>query len=93
MSSLKILCVVTYFSEIHAEECPFFVQSMALNIDMNRISSVQIFLDLSENLNRCESLANIPLELDWLSINYRRFCMLVGLLEILTQFFPLDACF
>ena len=44
-------------------------------------SSFQIFLDLSENLNRCESWENILLELHWFSIISRQFCVLVWLLK------------
>ena len=41
------------------------------------LSSFQIFLDLPVNVNRCESWENIPLELNWFSINSKQFCVLV----------------
>ena len=57
------------------------------------LSSFQAFLNMSENLNRCEPWENIPLEFNWFSINSRQFCIFVLLLEIMNLFFPLDVCF
>ena len=93
-SSLKLLCVDTYFSGIRdtcrriSILCPINViehrhkWNSSLKLFWIYLSSVQIFLDLSEKLNRCESKENIPLQL-----------VLVGLLEILNLFFPLDIGF
>ena len=73
---------------------------MSLNIDLKKFfpqTDLEFFversdLDLSENLNRC-GMGSISLELNWFSINPRQFFTLVGLLELLNQFFPLDVCF
>ena len=85
-------------SKIRSNEFPFLVRSMSLNIDMNRIyslhlfwiylSNFQIFLNLSENLNRSESWDKIPLELNRSSIDFSQLWLLVGLLEFSYLAFP-----
>ena len=71
----------------------FSVQSMSIHIDRKAVllskwywiylSNFQIFMYLSENLNRYVLSENISLELDWISINFSQLCVLVGLLEVL----------
>ena len=46
-------------------------QNPSLKLNWIYLSSVQIFLDLSENLNRCESWKIFLRELNWFSINYK----------------------
>ena len=44
-------------------------------------------LDLVKILNRCKSWEKIPLELNWFSIDSKKFSVFVGLLEVLNLTF------
>ena len=105
MPARKLFGVVTYFSGIPDTYIRIFFlcqnnvvehrheYNSSLKLIWIYSVSVQILLNMSQNLNRYESWESMPLELNGFSINSRQCCVLVGLLEILNLFFPLGVRF
>ena len=82
MSTRKPFCVILdlFRNSMLSLELSFSVQSITLGIDMQIFNStfkvywtclrnVQFLVNLLENLRRSESLENMPLDLDWFSID------------------------
>ena len=100
ISSLKSFCIITYLLGIRStvQRISFLgpvnifelwhEQNFSPRLFWIYLSSFQIFLDLSENPNRCEPWENIQLELHWFSIHSIQFSeiivvrVLVGLLDL-----------